>query len=538
MSQWILSGTLGDRPLRFQIEDGVHTVGRTPENTVALPDAAVSRRHAELRVDQGHLVLRDLGSMNGTFVNGVQLKGERQIAAGDEIRFGQVVLTVDGAQTPPPRPLITANAATNFTITTTIEEIRQQARQSRSDRVLASVSEAGQMLSRSMDLNELYEKVLDLISKSITASRVLLLAKTDGEPEIVASRIGDSAPEEPLRLSRSMLASILDEGKSFLTADAAEDAQWENKGSIVSLGLHAAMGAPLFDNDRILGAIYVDSRTAGLSYEADDLRLLTLLGNMVAVKITNSRLEAEEKTLEELRRELSLAARIQTNLLPKDIRAVPGYDIFAYQAACADVGGDLYDVRPAQNGQVWIILGDVSGHGVAAALLMSNVMAGIQILTETSADPLDLVTKLEAYVSQHIELGRFLTLFVGLLDPSSGALRYVNAGQNPPLLLSRLGRTPLENSGLPVAILPGVHARKPLECHLAQGDLLLVASDGITEFNHQGLQYDEGRFQQFLDGIGTKGAEETGRSLLRDLESWSEGAAADDDVTLLVIKRQ
>jgi phosphoserine phosphatase RsbU/P len=538
MSQWILSGTLGNRPVKFQLGDGVHVVGRTPDNAVAIPDGAVSRRHAELRVDKGQLVLRDLGSMNGTFVNGVQLKGERTLAAGDQVRFGQVLLNVDGAAEAPPRPLPMVNPAANLTITTTIEEIRQQARQSRSDRVLASVSEAGQMLSRSMDLSELYDKVLDLISKSITASRVLILAKTDGEPQVIASKIGDSAPEEPLRLSRTMLSDILDGGKSFLTADASADTQWENRGSIVSLGVHAAMGAPLFDNDRILGAIYVDCRTPGLNYEAEDLRLLTLLANMVAVKITHSRLEAEEQALEELRRELGLAARIQTNLLPKEIPAVPGYEIFAYQAACADVGGDLYDVRPAVNGQIWLLVGDVSGHGVAAALLMANVMAGIQILAETAADPLDLVTRLEAYVSQHIELGRFLTLFVGLLDPASGALRYVNAGQNPPLLLSMLGRTPLENSGLPVAIIPGVHPRKPLECHLAPGDLLLVASDGVTEFNHDNVQYDEGRFQQFLEGIGSKGAEETGHALLRDLESWSEGTPAADDVTLLVLKRQ
>jgi serine phosphatase RsbU (regulator of sigma subunit)/pSer/pThr/pTyr-binding forkhead associated (FHA) protein len=538
MSQWILSGTLDNRPVRFPLGDGVHTVGRTPENGVALPDGAVSRRHAELRVDGGRLVLRDLGSMNGTFVNGTQLRGDQVLAAGDEVRFGQVLLSVTATEAAP-RPLpVVSNPTSNFTITTTIEEIRQQARQNRSDRILAAVSEAGQMLSRRMELSELYDKVLDLISKSITTSRVLILSKTDGEPTVIASKVGDSSLEEPLRLSRTMLSDILDGGKSFLTADASADAQWGEKGSIVSLGVRAAMGAPLFDNDRILGAIYVDCQTPGLNYDADDLRLLTLLGNMVAVKITHSRLEAEEQALGELRRELSLAARIQTNLLPKNIPAVPGYEIFAYQAACTDVGGDLYDVRPGANGQMWILVGDVSGHGVAAALLMSNVMAGVQILTETAADPLDIVTKLEAYVSQHIELGRFLTLFVGLLDPSSGLLRYVNAGQNPPLLIGKSGHTPLENSGLPVAILPGVHSRTPLECRLAEGDLLLIASDGVTEFNHKGAQYDEGRFQQFIDGIGGRGAEETGRSLLRDLEAWSDGAAAADDITVLVIKRQ
>ena len=537
MTRWILSGTHANRPLKFQLGEGVHVVGRTPDNALPLPDPAVSRRHAELRVDGTRLVLRDLGSMNGTFVNGTQLKGEQELAVGDQVRFGQVSLAV-AADEPIPPPLAISHHTSQFTLSTTMEEIRAQAYQSRSDRILAAVSEAGQLLSRRMELPELYEKVMGLLEKSITTSRVLILSKEKGdEPQVVASRITDSAPGEPLRLSRTMLSDILERGKSFLTADAAADTQWEQKGSIVSLGVRAAMGAPLFDNDRILGAIYVDCRTPGLVYEAEDLRLLTLLANMVAVKITHSRLEAEEQVLEELRRELGLAARIQTNLLPKTIPALPGYEIFAYQAACADVGGDLYDVRPGTEGRMWVILGDVSGHGVAAALLMSNVMAGLQILAETARDPLDLVTRLEAYVSQHIELGRFLTLFAGLLDPASGVMSYVNAGQNPPILVKPGGRAPLSNSGLPVAILPGIQTRTPLECRLEVGDLLLMASDGVTEFNHGGVQYDEGRFQAFLDRAGNVSAEATGRALLEDLSVWSEGKAADDDVTLLVIRR-
>ena len=116
-------------------------------------------------------------------------------------------------------------------------------------------------------------------------------------------------------------------------------------------------------------------------------------------------------------------------------------------------------------------------------------------------------------------------------------MSYVNAGQNPPILVKPSGRSSLSNSGLPVAILPGVHARTPLECRLEAGDLLLMASDGVTEFNHEGVQYDEGRFQAFLDRAGNESAEATGQALLDDLAAWSEGKAADDDVTLLVVRR-
>jgi serine phosphatase RsbU (regulator of sigma subunit) len=487
----------------------------------------------------GNLVkIRDLGSMNGTFLNGEAVNGERDLAVGDQIRFGQVTLTLTTDEAIA-GPLSMSFGTSRLTMSTTMEEIRKQARTSRSDRILAALSDAGQMLSRRMTVKEIHEHVLDLLQRSLTTSRILLLSR-DGEatePRVVASRLADSGLEEPLRLSRSMLSDIVENGRSLLTADALADDQWASKGSIVSLGVRAAMGAPLFDNDRILGAIYVDCRTPGLVYDADDLRLLTLLANVVAVKLTNSRLEEEEQRLTELRRELGLAARIQANLLPKEIPVVPGYEIFAYQAACEQVGGDLYDVRLTEDGKLWLVLGDISGHGVAAALLMANTMAGLHILAESTQDPVVLVSRLEAYLTQHVEMGRFLTLFAGILDPATGHLRFVNAGQNPPLVITAEGRTTLPTTGPPVAIFPGTIPRPAEEVILQPGTLLLVASDGVTEFTRDDQQYDEGRFQVFLDRMGPAGAEEVGRALLKDVDDFGGGAPAADDLTLLLVKR-
>jgi len=538
MTFWLLTGTHNNRPLRFELRDGVHGVGRTTESPVCIPDGAVSRRHAEIQVEDTRITLRDLKSTNGTLLNGEPVTAERDLAVGDQIRFGQVTLTVSTDESAA-RPLPMSFSTSRLTMSTTMEEIREQARKSRSDRILAAMSDAGQMLARRMTGAEVYDHVLDLLQRSLTASRILILSRENPEAEarVVASRVNDAALGEPLRLSRVMLTDIIDSGRSLLTTDASLDDQWDQKGSIVSLGVRAAMGAPLFDNDRILGAIYVDCRTPGLVYDADDLRLLTLLANMVAVKLTNSRLEEEEQRLGELRRELALAARIQTNLLPKNIPSLPGYEIFAYQAACDDVGGDLYDVRPTKEGELWIVLGDVAGHGIAAALLMANVMAGLYILAESCRDPLVLVTRLEDYLTQHVEMGRFVTLFAGLLDPRTGRMRFVNAGQNPPLVITAGGRSTLPTTGPPVVILPGVQSRTTEECVIEPGTLLLLASDGVTEFTRDGVQYDEGPFQEFLDRMGPAGAEIMGRELLKDVTEWSGGLPATDDLTMLLLKR-
>jgi sigma-B regulation protein RsbU (phosphoserine phosphatase) len=168
---------------------------------------------------------------------------------------------------------------------------------------------------------------------------------------------------------------------------------------------------------------------------------------------------------------------------------------------------------------------------------MANVMAGLYILAEGCRDPLELVSRLEDYLLQHVELGRFVTLFAGLLDPSTGRMRFVNAGQNPPLVITAGGRSTLPTTGPPVVILPGVQRRTTEECRIEPGTLLLLVSDGVTEFNRDGVQYDEGRFQEFLDRLGPAGAESAGLALLKDVNEWSGGIPASDDLTVLMLKR-
>jgi sigma-B regulation protein RsbU (phosphoserine phosphatase) len=537
MAQYILTGTSGSIPIRFELYPGTLVVGRTRECDIFLSDAAISRRHAEILVRENEVLLRDLDSLNGTFVNGKQLKGKTRLGVRDQVRFGQITLTLTEKMD---TPLTRFSPDTvDATLTTTVRAIREKVEESRSERILVALADAGQMLSRRLNLDELLENMLDLLDRFIEASRFMILGSeiVDGRPTVLASRVHDGTPEDPLALSQHMMRFILEEGQSFLTSDAATDDHWTSKRSIVRLGVHAAIGAPLFDNDKILGAVYVDSRIPGRTFEEEDLRLLTLLANMIAVKITNSRLEEEERQLEQLGRELSLASRIQRRLLPQGPPLIEGYQVFNHLETCEDVGGDLYDVRHIDPRHLLLVQGDVTGHGVGAALFMAYVMAGLQFLEELSSNPLELVRQLEHHLEPRVELGHYVTLFAGILDLETGVVTYVNAGHPRPLILKGRDFRSLETTGMPVAILPGDWPRTVAECRLEPGSSLLVFSDGIPETEAGKVQYGEGRMQEFLKAHGGLEAERLGKDLLNDVEEFRGDQAVEDDLTLLVVRR-
>jgi sigma-B regulation protein RsbU (phosphoserine phosphatase) len=545
MPRYYLVGALRSTPLRFDLTSGTYSVGRATDCQIVIKDGAVSRNHAEIVVQEDEIRVRDLDSLNGTQVNGRAVHGEAVLSAGDRVKFGQATLTLQEEK----ESILTGRTDSTTaglytedrvrpTLTTTLHEIKEQSsRGHRSERLLAAVSDAGQLLSRRMQMTEIYKAVLDLLERVLPVSRILILGSKVEEQEILASRTQTESADAPLRMSRTMLRGILKDGKSFVTADAATDAQWDARGSIVQLGVRAAMGAPLFDNDRILGALYVDSRLPGVTYNEEHLHLLTLLANMVAVKMTNSRLEAEEQALEGLRQELAVAARIQRNLLPAVVPECEGMEIFAHQEPCDDIGGDFYDLARREDGKLWAVLGDVTGHGIAAALLMAHVMAGLHILEEQCEEPLALVSRLEAFLAPRVELGQFVTLFVGLLDPETGGMEYVNAGSTPPLVLSGEGTEVLPNTGPPVAVLKDIQPRTSKSVELGAGRGLLLYSDGISEFTRANVQYDEGPMQAFLQGAISRSAQDLGHSMLKDLQAFGEGDPADDDLTLLVIRR-
>jgi sigma-B regulation protein RsbU (phosphoserine phosphatase) len=258
---------------------------------------------------------------------------------------------------------------------------------------------------------------------------------------------------------------------------------------------------------------------------------------MAAVKISNARLlEAEQGRLR-LAHELATAAHIQRGLLPPAPR-IEGWQVEAYLESCHEVGGDLYDCRVLPDGRLLFLVGDVSGKGMGAALLMSSFLASARVLYSSCAGPGELATRLGEIVHANGDPGRFVTAFLGCLDTQTGLLHYANGGHPPPVLLRGGEIRQLEGAGVPFGILPDF-AYGIVTVEIRPGDLLAVFSDGIPEAQRAEEFFGDERLHEALVAAASASdlAQVRGGVLTR-LAAFLGDAPRSDDVTLLLIRRE
>jgi sigma-B regulation protein RsbU (phosphoserine phosphatase) len=340
-------------------------------------------------------------------------------------------------------------------------------------------------------------------------------------------------------LSRTMVRMVLDEGGSILTGDAQSDERFRRAESIVAQDIHSAMAVPLVHHHDVLGLLYVDTNNPLASYAERDLRLLTLLGQMLGAKIANARLLDGAREQERMQRDLETAAAIQRRLLPQELPRPEGYEIAARQTTCEAVGGDLFDAGLLPDGRLQVCLGDVSGKGIAAALLMSDVLATVRALRSVAVEATDIVSRLDRHVLQTTQAEHYLTFFLGELDPVQHRFRYVNAG-HPPAYLVRADGTfeKLESTGPPVGLLdlPGVTFDANV-VDLPPGSSIVVYSDGVSEAERGSEQFSDKRLEVVLREAGTRDATEIARHLEGEVAAWLGDESNPDDLTLLVVRR-
>ena len=237
--------------------------------------------------------------------------------------------------------------------------------------------------------------------------------------------------------------------------------------------------------------------------------------------------------------ELAQASEIQQSLLPADAPVYDGYDIAGYNLPCRTVGGDYYDFTPYKDGRLGLSVGDVSGKGMPAALMMSGLQARLQMLVETQPDPATAVTLLNRNLVGRFPMGKFITFFFGLLHTESGVLSYCNAGHNYPLVLRSDGRMEqLPGSDLILCIKPSAQ-NQLREIKLEAGDLLALYSDGVTEArNAAGEEFGEHGLADFLSKWKDESCQNIMHALARHVRLWCENAAFHDDFTIVLVKRR
>jgi serine phosphatase RsbU (regulator of sigma subunit) len=537
-----LVGTLNSRSICHFLRDGRQTIGRSADSDLRLEHGSVSRRHAEISLEDSGVTITDLDSRNGTRVNGAPVVRPTPVSEGDTIGFADVTLKLVDTM-PPAQTIFASEDSSRESSSVSIDEMYALGiprTDDESRNLFRILADAGELLAMQRPLEELYQGTLDLVERTVTSQRTLLLLIEEGEPEPVvrASRVRGGSDEGGLVLSKTMVHKVMDERSSLLTTDAQQDPRFQEQQSIVAQGIRSAMAAPLFDNENVIGILYADTTDPASWYTKDELRTFTALANLVAVKITQSRLAAAEEERRRLERELMMAKDILSHILPTSCARVEGYELCAYHEPCSAVGGDLYDVRQLTDGRYLLLTGDVAGKGLPAALLVSNIMPIVQLLTDEPPDLSVVAERLNRQIWRSTDPVHFATLFLGILDPPLGRIDYVNAGHNPPLVVSPDGAcSEIAATGLPIGMLEETPYTGG-SVDLPRGGIFAVFSDGIPEAqNAAGDFYTDERLTEFLCRSRARSAEEIVESLKSDLESFVEEAAPSDDITVLLVRR-
>jgi len=258
---------------------------------------------------------------------------------------------------------------------------------------------------------------------------------------------------------------------------------------------------------------------------------------MAAVKITNARLLEHEQVRARMVQELATATRIQRGLLPATLPSIDGWQLDAHLETCFEVGGDLYDARMRPDGRLMFVIGDVSGKGMGASLLMSSFLASLRVLDDAGAEPAALANRLGSVMARSTDSGMFVTGTLGCLDPGTGIARVVNAGHLPTYVVRADGIAAYESTGVPFGILPEF-AYRDEEIRVGPGETLVLFTDGIPEAQQGEEFFDEDRLKQvLLECAHAPTCREMREAVIQRVEAFVAGGKRTDDITIVMIRR-
>ena len=546
-----------DESFTFPLQQKKISIGRSADNDIAILDPYSSGHHSLIYPKDNHYVVRDNNSKNGTFLNGKKIQSEIILNKGDEVLVGSTRIVFDQEisthveVTDTPSSSATINSMIqiedilkNRDISTTIKaKVRpMDMDMMRIEHQISSViSEVSKALVLHRPLNELLEHILDLIGQHMGMDRGILMLKEGNPPQFIPRVIRINNPRlenQKIQVSQSIINQAVDQNSSILTSDAQDDTRFKAEASIINLNIHSAMCVPLWNNKEIIGVIYADRIFKLEQFTEEDLRLLTLLSNLAAIKIENAKLVEQGIEKEKMEKELSLASQIQKDFLPRENPKSEGFEIAGANVPCYQVGGDYYDFIDIDPERIGITIADVSGKGVSASLLMASLRAALQSEVHSEYDIEKMLKKLNDFIHRSSGSNKFITFFYGELNKKTSELKYINAGHNPPLIIDPKGNLRrLESSGFCLGMFPNIDYKME-KLNLGVGDTALLFTDGITESrNKDNEEFEEQRLIQMLKKNTKIGAQDLMDKINEELEEFTIGTEQMDDQTIVVIKR-
>jgi phosphoserine phosphatase RsbU/P len=401
-------------------------------------------------------------------------------------------------------------------------------------------------ISRSLDLQEVLNLVMDTLDSLIPydAAGIFVLQCIDKdlvpegeEPctfksEAVRGYDIDELQDLHLKLGEGFIGSVAVSGVPIISHDVRSDVVYVNARDRT----RSEMVAPIISNDEVIGVFDLESDELN-AYSEDDLQVLMLLASQVAIIIEKVMLHEQLIEKKRLQGQLEVARQVQLALLPPSDPELPGYDISAYNFPTEEVSGDYYDWVRIYHDQIGIVIADVSGKGVPAALLMAFLRASLRAATHIGYATHISMSKVNYLLWESIERNQFVTAFYGVLDASNRTLSYSNAGHNPPILMNAAGESRLIKRGeQPLGMFRDTRYH---EYYLSfePGDVLVLYTDGVTEAsNPAGEEFGHQRLLEAVKAAYDLPAREMIASIEMAVLAWTAGAGANDDVTFFIIK--
>ena len=538
-------------------------IGRHPDCEMKLQSNMVSRKHARILSEGTLHYLEDMGSGNGTFVNGRKIEERTLLKNHDRIKLGPILLRYE-SNDPQAQPATTASAllsssgagfgdvgidiATDSddssTIVGSIDSVSGFGMLDvRPEIKLKAVLDIARSLAGTVDLETLWPKILETLFEIFPqADRGCILLK-DGDSDGMipkAIRHRRETNDDSVKLSRTILNKVLEEKAGILSADAASDSRFEASESISNLTIRSMMCVPLLSlQEDPMGVINIDTQNPLNQFKSEDLDLLMAVAGQAALSYESALLLVSHIEKQKQDNEMRIAESVQRALLPEELPEVPGYEFYANYEAAQAVGGDYYDCFLLGQGKVCLAFGDVAGKGVPASIVMSRLYSVVRTTLEFVHKAGDAVNRINDHMCTNAVEGRFVTFVLTILDTNSDTISVVNAGHMSPVIRSEGGTLEEfdeETVGLPLGVLEDysytVNHRK-----LKPGDTVVIYTDGISEaMNAASELYGVDRLRSLI-AQSSSGAADLGQEILSNVKQHANGRAQNDDITLMVFGR-
>jgi sigma-B regulation protein RsbU (phosphoserine phosphatase) len=396
---------------------------------------------------------------------------------------------------------------------------------------MEALYDVGLAVAATLNLDRLSEEILMRAVSLLDARRgALYILETAtpghaGQYRLAGTFGGEAAPA--FSLENLDLAAFLEGG-----APAPDD---------LLPGARHVMGVPIEIDSTPRGLLALgdkESRKGVGPFLAADRRTLALFANQAAIALENARLHLEALEKERLEREMHVAAEIQRQILPKGAPHVPGYDIAGWNRPARQVGGDYYDFFVKGEDRVGLVVGDVSGKGIPAALLVSTLHSALSLMLDQTGFGPSLLERLNSHILESSSSNKFITMLLAQLDPRTGDLAYINAGHNPGLVLRREGGVEeLGSTGLPIGLLAASRFQART-LNVEVGDLVCLYSDGITECESADAEeFGVARLVEQMRGHTGRPLDAVLEDIQQSLAQYSAGLPQGDDQTLVLLRR-